>query len=76
VPSSGGAAARVDPWQRWPLTSAAFVAISSFPVRRASLLIAPDQRQAKIALDYCTAIFEQSPILKQLIANRIADTLE
>jgi hypothetical protein len=40
------------------------------------LLIAPDQRQAKIALDYCTAIFEQSPILKQLIANRTADTLE
>jgi hypothetical protein len=40
------------------------------------LLIAPDQRQAKIALDYCTAIFEQSPILKQLIANRTADALE
>jgi hypothetical protein len=40
------------------------------------LLIAPDQRQAKIALDYCAAIFEQSPILKQLIANRTADTLE
>jgi hypothetical protein len=40
------------------------------------LLIAPDQRQAKIALDYCTAIFEQSPILRQLIANRTADTLE
>src|SRR5215467_6023362 len=27
-----------------------------------ALLIAPDQRQAKIALDYCAAIFEQSPI--------------
>jgi hypothetical protein len=40
------------------------------------LLIAPDQRQAKIALDYCTAIFEQSPILKQLIANRTVDALE
>jgi hypothetical protein len=40
------------------------------------LLIAPDQRQAKIALDYCAAIFEQSTILKQLIANRTADTLE
>ena len=40
------------------------------------LLIAPDQRQAKIALDYCTAALEQSPILKQLIANRSADTLE
>jgi hypothetical protein len=39
------------------------------------LLIAPDQRQAKIALDYCAAAFEQSQ-LKQLIANRNADTLE
>jgi hypothetical protein len=40
------------------------------------LLIAPDQRQAKIALDYCAAALEQSPILKQLIANRSADALE
>jgi hypothetical protein len=40
------------------------------------LCIAPDQRQAAIVLDYATAAFEQSPILKQLIANRTADTLE
>jgi hypothetical protein len=40
------------------------------------LLIAPDQRQANIALDYANAAFEQSPILRQLIANRSADTLE
>jgi hypothetical protein len=40
------------------------------------LLIAPDQRQAKIALDYCAAALEQSPILKQLIANRSSDALE
>jgi hypothetical protein len=40
------------------------------------LLIAPDQRQARIALDYATAAFEQSSILRQLIANRTADTLE
>ena len=40
------------------------------------LLIAPDQRQAKIALDYCSATLESSPILKQLIANLTADTLE
>jgi hypothetical protein len=39
------------------------------------LLIAPDQRQAAIALDYANAAFEQSPILKQLIANRNSDTL-
>jgi hypothetical protein len=40
------------------------------------LCIAPDQRQAAIVLDYTTAAFEQSPILKQLIVNRTADTLE
>jgi hypothetical protein len=40
------------------------------------LCIAPDQRQASIVLDYATAAFEQSPILKQLIANRMADSLE
>jgi phage terminase large subunit-like protein len=40
------------------------------------LCIAPDQRQATITLDYATAAFEQSSILKQLIANRTTDTLE
>src|ERR1039458_1694345 len=40
------------------------------------LLIAPDQRQAKIALEYCAAAFEQSPILGQLIQSRTGDTLE
>ena len=40
------------------------------------LCIAPDQRQASIALDYATAAFEGSPILRQLIANRTADALE
>lgn len=39
------------------------------------LCIAPDQRQAKIALDYCTAVLEGSSVLRQLIANRTADTL-
>jgi hypothetical protein len=40
------------------------------------LLIAPDQRQAKIALDYCAAALEQSPILKQLVESRSADALQ
>src|SRR5215471_19405195 len=40
------------------------------------LLIAPDQRQAKIALDYCAAALEQSLILQQLIKSRSADALE
>ena len=40
------------------------------------LCIAPDQRQAAIVLDYTTAAFEQSPILRQLIVNRTTDTLE
>jgi hypothetical protein len=39
------------------------------------LIIAPDQRQAGICLDYVTASFEQSPILRQLIQSRTADTL-
>ena len=40
------------------------------------LCIAPDQRQAAITLDYATAAFQATPILKKLIANRNADTLE
>jgi hypothetical protein len=40
------------------------------------LCCAPDQRQAGIVLGYAEAAFEQSPILKQLVANRTADTLE
>jgi hypothetical protein len=39
------------------------------------LIIAPDQRQATICLDYCTAAFEDSPILKQLVDQRTRDTL-
>jgi hypothetical protein len=44
--------------------------------RGVALLIAPDQRQAKIALDYATAVFEGSPVLHQLISNRTQDELE
>jgi hypothetical protein len=40
------------------------------------LCIAPDQRQAKIILEYVHAAFQQSIILAQLIANRTADALE
>jgi hypothetical protein len=40
------------------------------------LCVAPDSRQASIVLDYATAAFEASPILRQLIANRTADALE
>jgi hypothetical protein len=35
------------------------------------LCIAPDQRQAGIVLDYATAAFEASPILRQLISMAI-----
>jgi hypothetical protein len=34
------------------------------------LIISPDTEQSSICLDYTTAIFEQSPILSQLIAAR------
>lgn len=40
------------------------------------LVIAPDQKQAAVVLDYTAAAFEQSPILRQLIANRTSDALE
>ncbi len=39
------------------------------------LIIAPDQRQAAITLDYAVAVFEQSPMLKRLIATRSNDAL-
>jgi hypothetical protein len=46
------------------------------PGERALVLcIAPDVRQAHVVLDYCDAIFASTPMLKQLIANRTADTL-
>jgi hypothetical protein len=44
--------------------------------RGVCLCIAPDQRQAKIVLDYTEAALSGSPILRQLIASRNADTLE
>jgi hypothetical protein len=39
------------------------------------LVIAPDQRQAGVVLSYTVAAFEQSPIMRQLIAGRTADAL-
>jgi hypothetical protein len=39
------------------------------------LIIAPDQRQAQIVLDYVTAALEASPVLSQLIEGRIQWTL-
>jgi hypothetical protein len=43
--------------------------------RGVCLIIAQDQRQADICLDYITANFEQSPMLRQLIDDRIQRTL-
>jgi hypothetical protein len=40
------------------------------------LLIAQSQNTAAVALNYATAIFGNSPILRQLIANRTADALK
>jgi hypothetical protein len=39
------------------------------------LVIAPDSSQAKICLDFCEAHFRGSPILSQLIKQRISDAL-
>ena len=57
-------------WRRWPPTSPACASTPVRGERGVLLCIAPDQRQAAIVLDYAAAAFEQSPILKQLIANR------
>jgi hypothetical protein len=40
------------------------------------LCIAPDQRQAAICLEYANAALAQSPLLRQLIVRRTADTIE
>ena len=40
------------------------------------LIIAPDQKQADICLDYCEANFRASPILRQLIETRTARSLK
>jgi hypothetical protein len=39
------------------------------------LIIAPDTKQSAITLGYAAAAFEQSPILRQLIANRTQECL-
>src|SRR5262249_4311371 len=39
------------------------------------LVIAPDTKQSAVTLGYITAAFEQSPILRQLIANQTKETL-
>src|SRR5262249_42479751 len=39
-------------------------------------VLAPDVRQAKIQLDYVEGAFSASPILRQRVTNRTADTLE
>jgi hypothetical protein len=44
--------------------------------RGVCVLIAPDQRQAKIDLEYIAGTLEGTPVLKKLIANRTADSIE
>jgi hypothetical protein len=44
--------------------------------RAVVLCIAPDTKQARIALDYATGLMEATPVLAQLIAGRTADALE
>lgn len=40
------------------------------------LIIAPDQRQAQITLDYAASCFEASDVMAQLIAHRTVDSLQ
>ena len=39
------------------------------------LLIAPDMKQAKVALNYAEGALESTPLMKQLIVSRTAETL-
>jgi hypothetical protein len=39
------------------------------------LLLAPDMRQAKVSLDYAEGVLQSTPLMKQLLAGRTADTL-
>jgi hypothetical protein len=39
------------------------------------LLLAPDMKQAKVLLDYAEGTLESTPILKQLLTSRTAETL-
>ena len=39
------------------------------------LLLAPDMKQAKVLLDYAEGALESTPIMKQLLDSRTADTL-
>jgi hypothetical protein len=39
------------------------------------LSLAPDLRQAKISLDYAEGVLQSTPIMRQLLAARTADTL-
>jgi len=38
--------------------------------------IGPDQRQAKITRDYVEGVFDQSPLLRDVVENKTADTIE
>jgi hypothetical protein len=39
------------------------------------LLIAPDKKQSKVLLDYAEGTLESTPLMKQLLASRTAETL-
>ena len=38
------------------------------------LLIAPDVRQAKVALDYAEGVLQSTPAMEQMLAGRTAET--
>src|SRR5262249_3677755 len=41
-----------------------------------SLIVAVDQKQATVVLNYCAGLLEASPLLKKLIVRRTADAIE
>ena len=77
VESPGGAAAKVGASPCWPPTSPGCEHPSLVHGERGVfLIIAPDQKQASVTLEYCAACFEASEVMAGLVEHRTADSLQ
>ena len=72
----GGKSRAVATWMCWLAALCDHRGTLSPGERGVCLCISRDQRVARIILDYVTGIFEDSSVLKRMIRNRTADTLE
>jgi hypothetical protein len=72
----GGKSRAIATWMCWLAALCNHRGTLSPGERGVCLCISRDQRVARIILDYVTGIFEDSSVLKRMIRNRTADTLE